>query len=507
MIFELKRDSHLPLYAQITAQVRGMIGRGALRLGDRLPANRELARTLGVNRTTVATAYAELTAEGLISSHVGRGTFVTARPEAAGAGREAAPASPMPWTALLADQPMDRWLSGMLDARQAREGRETISFAYGLPHADLFPLDDFRHAVDRVLRREGRALLGQGMSGGYAPLQQYLASQMALAGIAVKPDEILITNGCQQSLDLVRQILVRPGDEVAIENPTYPGAISVFCRTGAKFVSVPVTARGLDLDVLEDLFARSRPKLVYHVPSFHNPTGVTLGLEARRRLIDLAVKYRVPILEDDIYSELQYDGPALPSLKALDEHGLVIYVNSFSKMGFPGLRVGWVTAPRIVIDHLNAAKQRSDLHTNLLAQAALYEFARRGLLLRHINRAKKAYAERRDVMLAALERHFPAEAEWNRPEGGMAIWVQLPEPLDAGQILLQAADQGIAFSPGEHFYCCAPQPDRLRLCFTTVGPAAIEEGVRRLGAVVKARLLSLRRARAVGRAVSGRALV
>ena len=506
MIFELKRDDHSPLYTQIAAQIRAMIGRGALRVGDRLPANRELAKTLGVNRNTVTTAYAELTAEGLLASHVGRGTFVCAQPagRVPGAEGERAPASPMPWAALLADQKRDTWLRDMLNPRPEKEA---ISLAYGLPQAEIFPLDEFRRCVDRVLRKDGRALFQLGQSSGYAPLQQYLASQMSLSGIAAKPEEVLVTNGCQQSLDLIQQILVRPGDEVMIESPVYPGAISVFCGPGAKYTSVPVGPAGIDLDVLEDLLAQRRPKLVYTVPTFHNPTGVTMDLQARRRLIGLAAKYRVPIVEDDIYRELRYDGPSCPSLKALDEHGLVIYINSFSKVGFPGLRVGWVTAPRIVIDHLNAVKQRSDLHTSLLAQAAIYEFVRRGLLAKHLNRSRKVYAQQRDVMLAALARHFPDEVTWNKPAGGMAVWVRLPEALNANQVLLQAAERGVTFSPGDQFYACSPHSNMMRLCFTVARPAAIEEGVKRLGAIIRGRLAGLRRQSAVNQAPARRALV
>ncbi len=505
MIIELDRESHIPLYAQIVTQVRELIGRGALKLGDRLPANRELARMLGVNRGTVTTAYEELTADGVIRSYVGRGTFVNAVPAATTAAEGRALPSPMPWNALLTEQRRDPWTSSL---SHAQSGKEVVSLAYALPPAELFPLEDFRRSVDRVLRREGRVLLQLGASKGYGPLQQYLAAQMALSGIHVQPDEILITNGCQQSLDLIHRILVRPGDEVAIENPTYPGAINVFCGNHAKCIGIPAGERGLDLDVLEDILAQRRPRLIYTVPSFHNPTGVTMDTGSRRRLIELAARYRVPIIEDDIYRELRYDGADLPPLKSLDRYGLVIYINSFSKVGFPGLRVGWIAAPRIVIDHLNAAKERCDLHASLMAQAAIYDFTRRGLLAKHIKRAKKAYAQRRDAMLQSLERYFPEEASWNNPEGGMAIWVKLPESLNASQLLIQASEQGVVFSPGEYFYACSPQPATMRLAFTMAGPAQIEEAIKRLGAVIKTRLTSLKKQRQVGQAAAaGRTLV
>jgi GntR family transcriptional regulator/MocR family aminotransferase len=507
MILELNRDTGVPLYLQIAAQVREMVAKGTLKVGDRLPANRELAKILGVNRTTVTTAYAELEADGLINSHIGRGTFVAGVPSPArtnGRGGERPQPSPMLWSTLLSEQKPDAWLGGLLVGQHRQDG---ISLAHGLPNADLFPLEDFRRSVDRVLRREGRVLLQLGLTSGYPQLQDYLASQMALSGIEVSPDEILITNGCQQSLDLLRRIFVGPGDEVAIENPTYPGAISVFCGAGAKFVSVPVGSKGLDLDVLEDVLSQRRPKLLYTIPTFHNPTGVTLDMAGRRRLLDLAIQHRVPIVEDDIYRDLHYDGPMLPSLKALDRYGVVISINSFSKVGFPGLRVGWIAAPRIVIEHLNVVKQNSDLHASLLTQAAIHEFSRHGLLAKHIKRVKRAYAERRDIMLEALEKYFPPEAHWNKPEGGMAIWVTLPDVLSAHEILVLSSENGVSFSPGEHFYASGAPKNMMRLCFTIAGPTAIEDGIKKLGTIIRGRLASLKKQRSVRRPGGIRALV
>jgi 2-aminoadipate transaminase len=506
MLVALQRNSHTPLYTQIVAEVRRMIADGALKVGDRLPANRELAKTLGVNRNTVTTAYAELAADGLITSRVGSGTYISRVPAPAPASRirEQAPPSPMSWESLLSVQSRDNWLQEMssYDAR-----RDVISLALALPSADLFPLDDFRRSVDRVLRRQGRVLLQLGTTSGYAPLQEYIASQLALSGVKVSPDEVLITNGCQQSLDLIRQILVEPGEEVALENPTYPGALSVFCGASSKYFSVPVGENGIDLNVLEDVLSQRRAKLIYVVPSFQNPTGVTMNPESRRRLIGIAERYRVPIVEDDIYRELRYDGPDVPPLKALDEHGLVIYISSFSKVGFPGLRVGWIAAPRIVIDHLNRVKQRSDLHASLLAQAALHEFAKRGLLAKHIKRVKKAYAQRRDAMLESLEKHLPDEARWNRPEGGMSVWVRLPDSLNSNQLLLQAVENGVTFISGDHFYASSPQQNMIRLSFTMAGPQSIEDAVKRLGSLMKSQLVKMKKQRAKGRTDGLRALV
>jgi GntR family transcriptional regulator/MocR family aminotransferase len=503
--FELNRESRIPLYMQLVTQVREMIARGALKSGDRLPANRELARSLNVNRNTVTTAYSELEADGLIQSHVGRGTFIASlAPRIKTEPITRTEPSPMVWSALMTTNQRDRWLNGLLRSDQPPG---TISLAHGLPQADLFPLDDFRRSVDRVLRKEGRELLQLGLTGGYRPLQQYLCLQMELSGIKAAPDEILITNGCQQSLDLLRRVFVEPGDEVAIENPTYPGAISVFCGNNARYVSVPVREAGMDLDALEDILSQRRPKLIYTIPTFHNPTGARMDIESRRRLLDLATRHRVPIIEDDIYSELHYDGPTLPSLKAMDEHGVVISINSFSKVGFPGLRVGWIVAPRVVNEQLNIAKQNADLHASMLTQAAIFEFSRRGLLAKHVKRVRRAYAERRDAMLDALERYFPADTQWNKPAGGMAVWVRLPEQLNSTEVLHRAAERGVVFSPGDHFYSAAPRHNMMRLCFTIASPEKIEEGIKRLGSVVKERITSIRKQRAQRAPEAMRALV
>jgi GntR family transcriptional regulator/MocR family aminotransferase len=495
MILHLDRQNHTPLYLQITSQVKALIAEGTLKVGAQLPPTRELASTLGVHRTTVNNAYAELEADGIIQSHVGRGTFVSANPRTIGSAlalvRDRPSFSPLFWNALFVGGVEDERLHNLLHLHYTEN---VISFAYALPSPELFPLDDIKRCVDRVLRRDGRTVLQMGESIGYAPLREYLVGILAAAGIRVKRDEILITNGCQQSLDLIRRVLVGEGETVVLENPTYPGVFSVFDTKGIKCVSVPVGENGLDLNALEDVLSHRRVKLIYTVPTFHNPTGVTMDLAARRRLLDLALKYRVPIIEDDIYGELRYDGPALPSLKALDQNGVVIYLGSISKAGFPGLRVGWMAAPSIVVDRLSIVKQASDLHTNMLAQAALCELSKHGLLARHVKRVRRAYAERRHRLLEALAKHFPDEASWSHPEGGMSVWVTLPPSLDATHILSLAKQEGIIFSPGINFYLTSPQPNTMRLTFTTVTPTQIDEGIKRLGVILK-RQLSLMRAR------------
>lgn len=493
MILKLNRQSHTPVYLQIAQQVKALVAEGTLKIGDQLPPSREWATILGVHRTTVNNAYAELEADGIITSHVGRGTFVAAQPRSSDNVvdfvRPRPTFSPLFWDALFVSEPEEDRLHSLIHLRQTDK---TISFTHALPSAELFPLDDIKRSLDRVLRREGHVLMQCGESSGYGPLREYLLGHLAAAGIRASIDEILITNGCQQSLDLIRRVLVGPGDTVLIENPAYPGAFSVFGTKDVKCITIPVGENGVDLRALEDVLSHQRAKLLYTTPTFHNPTGVTMDLAARRRLLELAMTYRVPIVEDDIYGELRYDGASLPSLKALDENGVVIYINSFSKVGFPGLRVGWITAPGMVIERLTLAKQSCDLHTNSLAQAVLCELSKHGVLAKHLKRVRRAYGERRDRMLDALEKYFPKDASWSRPEGGMCVWVTLPPPLDATHILSLSAPEGILFSPGEIFYLCAPPANRMRLTFSMAEAARIEDGVKRLGSILKKQLSQLR---------------
>ena len=479
---ELDKESTTPLYQQIVEQVKAYLAEGSLHIGDQLPPGRELAATLGVHRTTVINAYAELQSEGIIDSHVGRGTFVAAVPETPVSRTPRPSFTPMVWDSMFVTDPSQDRLHKLIDLQSRKD---VISFACALPSPELFPLEDIRTCVNRVLRKEGQALLQIGDSFGYDPLREHLIGGLSHHGIQASMDEVLITNGCQQSLDLIRKILVQPGDTVLIENPTYPGALNVFSTRDVRCIGIPVGAEGIDLAALEHVLVHNQPKLLYTIPTFHNPTGSTLDLAGRRRLLQLASLYRVPVVEDDIYGELRYEGSPLPSLKALDDRGIVIYLNSVSKIGFPGMRVGWVVAHRAVIDRLRIARQSQDFHTNLISQAALCELSSSGLLTRHLKRVRKVYAERRNRLLSALERYFPEGTRWSRPAGGMNVWITLPRSIHASSILSEAAQLGVLFTPGEMFYGNSPQLNTMRLPFSMLDSARMEEGVKRIARVLK----------------------
>jgi 2-aminoadipate transaminase len=305
-------------------------------------------------------------------------------------------------------------------------------------------------------------------------------------GVAGPADDLVVTNGCQQALDLIGRVLVRPGDTVAVEDPVYPGLKNLFAEMGAQLAGVPVAAGGLDLDQLRRVFERGRPKLLVLTPNFQNPTGNTLPLAHRRAALEMARAAGVPIIENDAYGELRYEGEELPSLKQLDGgSGSVVLLRSFSKISFPGLRVGWAVGPKPVMDRLRQAKQAADLHTDQLSQAVLLEFARSGRLDGHRRRIVEAGRERLRATLEGCARHMPAGTRVSRPEGGMNVWVELPHPLDAGELLARAQRDGVAYLPGRYFAVSRFAAGALRLSFAGLSPEEIGRGLAILGRVFR----------------------
>ncbi len=389
---QIQPESRIPIYAQLRDQLRALVRIGQLAPGDRIPPSRELAARLGVHRTTVANAYAELESEGLIRGHVGRGTFIcgqaTGNPHQESSLTPASPAvgqektnGAVRWDGLFAEERAEESLDRLLPTT----ARNAISFTVARPPENLFPLDDFRRCCNAVLRHHGREILQLGQTDGYPALREVLGEWLRADGIVGPHDHILITDGCQQGLDLLARVFLRPGDTVLLENPTYPGALAAFSSRHVRAIGVPVRpGAGVDPEAIGFALERNRVKLIVLMPDFQNPTGTTLALADRRRVLELAERYRVPVVEDHIYARLRVTGLPIPSLKALDRAGIVIQIDSLSKLAFPGLRVGWCVAPEAVAERLRLAKQAADLHTSQLAQAAAAEFIRRGLLTKHL---------------------------------------------------------------------------------------------------------------------------
>lgn len=478
---QLQTESHVPLYMQIRDQLRALVHSGELRPGDRIPASRELAVQLGVHRTTVANAYAELESEGLIRGHVGRGTFIqengqplkiTPPPPSNGGG--------VRWESLFADERGEETLLRLCPGGPPAP----ISFLAARPAADHFPLEDFRACCGAALKSEGTRILELGTSEGYKPLRVALVEMLRAEGIGIKEEQLLITSGCQQSLDLLCKAFLRPGDAVALENPAYPGTIAIFAGSRIRSLGVNVLSKpdatgqiGMDLNCLESVLMQNRVKLIITNPDFQNPTGTTMPMAQRRRLLDIAARHQVPIVEDYICGRLRLSGPKVPSLKALDRQGVVIQIDSFSKVAFPGLRVAWVIGPENVIERLRLVKLATDLHTDHLAQAAMAEFVRRGYFAKHLAKMRELYGRRLAALEEALHKMMPEGTEWVRPEGGMCMWLSLPPGYDASELLIHVRDRGVAFAPGRYFYFQSPQPNTLRLGFAALDERKIQRGV------------------------------
>lgn len=383
--------------------------------------------------------------------------------------------------------------SAIRELLKLTEQPDFISLAGGLPAPESFPIAAVAAAAQTILRERGAQALQYGATEGYRPLRELIARRMGGGGLTVAVENVLITSGSQQALDLLGKVFLDPGDRVLVESPTYLAALQAWNGYEASYLEAPMDSAGLDPDTLEP-HLRQAPKFIYCVPNFQNPTGVTLAPDRRHRLVQLATAHGVPIVEDDPYGALRFEGDHLPSLLALaggpesgaaGEMGGVIHLSTFSKTLAPGLRVGWVVAPAEVIARLALAKQGTDLHTGTLDQCIVHELLAGGQIEAGLGAIIARYRERRDTMLAALTEHFPATARWTHPEGGMFVWATLPPGADATELLPAAIEQGVAFVPGAAFYPNGGGENTLRLNFSNASPERITEGIARLGAVLR----------------------
>ena len=357
---------------------------------------------------------------------------------------------------------------------------DIISFAGGMPAAELFLVREFEEACRYVLTHDGVRALQYGTSEGYPPLRQYLVEKMQEYDVPAEQENILIINGSQQALDLIGKMFINPGDVILTEGPTYLGAIQSFRAYQARFVTVPLDEDGIQTDKLEEVLERHPVKFIYVLPNFHNPAGVTMALERRLKLVELAARYGVFIVEDDPYGELRFEGEDIVPLVVLHKEN-VLYLSTFSKTLAPGIRLGWIAAPSKIIAKLVQAKQGTDLHTSTFIQMVANDICQRGILRRHVKDIRKVYGERRDAMLAAMEKHFPPGVTWTRPQGGLFLWVQLPEHIDVSELLNVALQEKVAFVPGRAFYPNEGGKNTMRLTFASATPEKIEEGIKRLG--------------------------
>ena len=540
MFIHLDRHSSVPLYRQINLQLQKLIVEGTLAAGFHLPPERKLAETLGVNRTTVLNAYRDLKAEGFAAAHVGHGTIVLPPAVEAGVetfirnsaklqqtkkanaatqytekangigsnrGNQAAQPATAPETPVFSFHLPKRaeWEDGSqwrhLFSREAGRTNDTltrdilalagrpdmISFAAGIPIPDLEPLPELEQLIQDLLTEKGHRLFHHTPVEGLPALRESIARHVMERSIRATASDIFVLSGAQQGLDLLSRLFLDPGDCVFAEEPTFFCARQLFEGRGATVVGIPCDGEGMRMDALEAWLSRVTPKFIYVMPTFQNPTGRTMSLARRRALLDAAGRHGIPIVEDDAYSGLRYEGCDIPPLMALDAHQSVLYIGSFSKVLFMGLRVGWLQAPRAILRQLAIHRQLSDIHTAAPSQWLVDACLRSGLLKRHRDNAIAESRIRRDLMLDALERHMSVlpGVVWNRPEGGLYVWLILPETLTAQRVATVASRLGVAFVPGHVFSIDGSSSHSLRLNFTYPAKAEIDRGIRILAEAIR----------------------
>lgn len=379
-------------------------------------------------------------------------------------------------------------VSEVREILKVTEQPEIISFAGGLPAPELFPVAAIAKAHAEVFAEEGPQAMQYSTTEGVRPLRQWIARRVAGRGIKATADNVVVTTGSQQAIDLVAKIFLDPGDEVIVENPCYLAALQSFSGFEARFVTVESDDSGMRVDQVEAALRRSRPKLIYVVSEFSNPKGTSLSSERREHLVRLAREFGVPIFEDDPYSELRYMGTRPLPLAAYDTDGWVIRASTFSKTLSPGIRIGWVTAADAIISEVVIAKQAADLHTSTIEQRATARLLKTFDYDGHIANLRRIYGERCMTMRDAIEKHFPSETRWTRPEGGLFLWVELPERVNAREVFEEALKEKVAFVTGDAFFANEPRRNFMRLNFSNQQPEMIEEGIKRIAVVLKRRL-------------------
>ena len=471
---EIDRGSSRAIYKQISDRVVRQIQDGYLPAGARLPTVRELAERLSVTRVTVHNAYNDLRNDGWIDATVGKGTFV------------AGPKMPDDPGAAVAEELTPD--SVMNDMRRLNQMSGVLSMAMAVTDPALAPAAEMLDEL-HGLKDEANSLFQYGTVLGDAPLRQEISSRLLGDGIEARPEEIIITLGGTECITMAIQVLTEPGDAILVEEPTYLGFLGSARRLGRETIPVPMDFDGPDLDKLEELLARDRPRFFYTVPTFQNPTGVLASAEKRTRLLDLAARYDLMIVEDDVYRELAYDEPPPPPLKAGDENDLVVYFSSFSKSLLPGLRTGYMIPPRRLLEPLAAFHAGCVNSGPEVLQRALAEFIRKEKFDQHLRRVLPVNRERRDAMLAALDAHMPDCVNWTKPAGGVCCWLTMPAETNSSELYRAALQKGIAYTPGEVFLT-RPRPTMtsMRVCFASLEPAELDSAIATLASLISERL-------------------
>ncbi|MBI9045853.1 MAG: PLP-dependent aminotransferase family protein [Anaerolineaceae bacterium] len=443
----IDRTKSLPLFQQIGDQIRNLILSGMLEPGTRLPAIRRMAQDIGVNRITIETAYDDLKAEGLVDSKTGSGTYVL---------------SPYPVEIIPKEPDIDRLNCGqgviqprkLINHSSDTPRQDVIMLGAGAGDIELFPVEEFRKVNNRVLKRDGILAMDYGPVSGYVPLKEMVFRILASQGQGCSPDQVLITAGSQQAILLTVLYLLKPGDTILVETPTYAGALDLFRGMGLNIIGIPIDHDGMQVELIENAIKKFSPKLIYTVPTFNNPTGTCMSGARRRKLAGLAEKYKVHVLEDDFVGDLRYEGRSQPPIKAFDVNSKwVIYVSTFSKMLMPGLRVGFLVIDKALLNPLINIKRVNDLATSNLNQRALAEYINIGRYRKFLRRSVSLYQHRKNVMLQAILTHLPSEIEvFHFSQGGLFLWLKLPVGLSAQKLFEKGLEYGVSIEVGNKYF-------------------------------------------------------
>ncbi|WP_034327565.1 MocR-like pyridoxine biosynthesis transcription factor PdxR [Alkaliphilus transvaalensis] len=464
----LSKEDSEHLYIQLYKSIKELILGGKLMEGDRLPPVRKMAKMMEVNNVTIVKAYEILEKEALVYKRIGSGTYIAHQikgddPE--GIEEET-------------HQAINK--HRLLDQGQIKIEENTINFASATPSAELFPVDDFKQVLNDVLDRDKGNAFGYQEGQGYYPLREILGSYVKEYGINVDAENIQVISGAQQGIDLVSKALLNYGDYVIIEGPSYTGAIAAFQSRGARIIDIPLEYDGLNLEILEKKIQSNRPKLLYIMPNFQNPTGVSYTREKKEKLLEICKNYGVYIMEDDYLSELNYYHDDTSTLKSIDKENIVIYVKSFSKIFMPGLRLGFLVIPNNLHGRLLMAKHTTDISTSGLLQRALELYLKKGIWQQHLRYMEGKYKERFEKMISCIEAYMPSEVEYILPRGGVNFWFKLPSNCSSQQLYELAVNENIVFAPGNLFHLNNFHDEYFRLSIAAVSPPEIEVGMRQL---------------------------
>lgn len=465
---QLDRESDEHLYIQLFREIKKYILSGELKPNQKLPPIRKLADELGVNTVTIVNAYRLLDEEAFVYKKVGSGTYIAPNSDVAS---------------------LTQTIGENADERQkdktVRIDEHAINFASGTPNAELFPVSDFKEVINEVLDRDMGYAFGYQDSQGFMPLRESLVSYLKHYRIQTTTENIQIISGAQQGIDLVSKALLKHNDVVFVEAPTYTGAIATFKSRGAKIVEIPMEQDGMNLELLNEALKKYRPKFIYTMPNFQNPTGYCYSTEKKRALMEIADKYRTLIIEDDYASELNFSENSKDSLKSMDQDGSVIFIKSFSKILMPGLRLGFMIIPLRFSQKILMAKHTTDISTSGLTQRAFDLFIRKGMWENQLNHMQSIYQERYEQMLLSMEQFFPSEVCCHLPDGGINFWFELPDSCNAREVYEEAAQSGVAVVPGDLFYSGEIYKNALRLSTASLYPDAIDIGMEKLSDVLR----------------------